>query len=294
MPPWAVVTALAVAYTTLNALKPLQVDDAAYYYFAAHTAHNPADPYGFNVFWYERPEPANSVLAPPVLPYWWAAGIRLFGEWPFCWKLWLLPFSLLFAFSLYALFRRFARGLELPLIVFTLFSPTFLPSLNLMLDVPALALGLAALNVFFKACETNSLCRALVAGLLSGLAMQTKYTGVLAPAVMLLHALIFTLASFGSPFPKRFARLGLAVVAASFAFLLFIAWEACIAWRYGESHFLGQWRRHESNPLEQLTEWLLPLVVLLGGVNAGGILLALAALGRRPRSGCVCWWRRHD
>jgi hypothetical protein len=283
MQPWAAVAALAFVCTALNALKPLNVDDAAYYYFAAQIADNPADPYGFDVFWYERPEPANSVLAPPVLPYWWAAGIRLFGERPFCWKLWLFPFSLLFAISLYALFRRFAPGFEFPLTVFTLFSPTFLPSLNLMLDVPALALGLAALNVFWKACDTNSLGRALLAGLLSGLAMQTKYTGILAPPVMLLYSLTFSLADFRSPLPRRFAALRLAAVAALFAFLLFTAWETYIAWRYGESHFLGQWHHQDNNPLEQLSEWFLPLVVLLGGVNGGGLLLALAALGKRAR-----------
>src|SRR5262245_9141316 len=100
---------LACLYTLLNACKPLVVDDAAYYYFAAQLAHDPLDPYGFEVFWYDAPQPANHVLAPPGLPYWWALGLRLFGPHPFLWKLWLLPFSVLFVGALFALARRFAR-----------------------------------------------------------------------------------------------------------------------------------------------------------------------------------------
>src|SRR5262245_54385500 len=109
--PWKVLGALAGLFTLLNSVKPLQVDDAAYYYYAAQIAEHPSDPYGFFIHWYQKPERADHILAPPVLPYWWAIAIRLFGERPFLWKLWLLPFSLLFVGALYVLFRRFARGL---------------------------------------------------------------------------------------------------------------------------------------------------------------------------------------
>src|SRR6202165_4541362 len=131
------VLAAAFLFTLLNALKPLHMDDTAYYYVAVHMAEHPLDPYGFKLFWEQEPDPANEVLAPPLLPYWWSLAIRLFGERPFLWKLWLFPFAFLFAWTLYRLFRRFDRGLEGPLLWMTVLSPTFLPSLNLMLDVPA-------------------------------------------------------------------------------------------------------------------------------------------------------------
>ena len=66
--PWKALVALALLYTLLNSLKPLLIDDSAYYYYAAQLARHPFDPYGFEVFWYQAPEPANQVLAPPVLP----------------------------------------------------------------------------------------------------------------------------------------------------------------------------------------------------------------------------------
>src|SRR5436309_2471505 len=82
---------LAVVFTLLNCLKPLHIDDAAYYCYARQIADAPLAPYGFEVLWGERPCPANRLLAPPVLLYWWAGGLRLFGDSPFLWKLWLLP-----------------------------------------------------------------------------------------------------------------------------------------------------------------------------------------------------------
>ncbi len=188
----ALLLMLASVFTLLNSLKPLHIDDTAYYYYASQAAREPLRPYGFQVFWYQEWEPANDVLAPPVLPYWWSLAIRLFGERPFLWKLWLFPFALLFVVSLHALFRRFARGLETPLLWMTVLSPTFLPGFNLMLDVPALALSLFALTLFFRAVSCYSLraiVLAVLAGLVAGLAMQTKYTGSLAPAIMLLAAL---------------------------------------------------------------------------------------------------------
>ena len=149
-------TALAVLVTLANAVKPVLIDDTAYLGFARHIAAHPLDPYGFQLFWYDVPEPAMEILCPPVLPYWLALGVRLFGEHVFALKLWLFPVAWVLTRSLAALLRRFASGTErlaLPLIVL---SPAVLPTVNLMLDVPAVALGLAALAVFARACDREA------------------------------------------------------------------------------------------------------------------------------------------
>ncbi len=140
--------ALALILTSLNAFKPLHIDDSTYYQIAAHIAEHPADPYGFAMMEWNGPVPANHVLAPPVIPYWWAAGIRLFGMHPWAWKLWLFPFCFLFVMALDALLCRFASAVAGPLLIMTVLSPVFVPSLNLMLDIPALALGLSAVALF--------------------------------------------------------------------------------------------------------------------------------------------------
>src|SRR5258707_14477507 len=86
-------SALALILTLLNSVKPLHIDDTCYYYFANQIAQNPFDPYGFSLCWDQQPVPANGILAPPLLPYWWAVALHLFGDQPFWWKVWLCPFS---------------------------------------------------------------------------------------------------------------------------------------------------------------------------------------------------------
>ncbi|HEV3205051.1 MAG TPA: hypothetical protein VGY77_11735 [Gemmataceae bacterium] len=273
---------MALLFTLLNSFKPLQIDDAAYYYYAAQIAEHPLDPYDFKVFWYQWPEPANHVLAPPVLPYWWAGAICLFGDRPFLWKMWLLPFSLIFVCALARLFRSFTPGFEKPLVWMTVFSPTFLPSLNLMLDVPALALGLFSITVFLDACNRLDLLRAMVAGFLAGLAMQTKYTGFLAPATMILYGFLF---AWLAPSMNRRSKAALAcfsLVAVLVALNVFAGWELFIAFRHGESHFYHEFQQNQRDILVQVQNWSLPLLSLFGGAAPGIVLLGWLALSR-------CW-----
>jgi hypothetical protein len=272
---------LAALFTGLNALKPLQIDDAAYYYYADHIARRPLDPYGFQVFWYQAPEPAQDVLAPPVLPYWWAVAIRLFGVRPYLWKLWLLPFGILFVFSLDALFRRFARGEERPLVWMTVLSPAFLPSLNLMLDVPALALSLSAIAVFLRGSDRKSLWFAVAAGAIAGVAMETKYTGLLGPVIVLLYTATVTVPTVPLSWRTALARLRLGLAASAVAALLFVAWESFMTWRYGESHFLHEFRLGDQGYLQKLAWWSFPLLAIVGGVAPQVGMLGLVALGRR-------------
>jgi hypothetical protein len=258
---------LAVVYAGLNVPKPLTIDDAAYHYFARQSADHPLDPYGFALQWYSSPNRANDILAPPVLPYYWGLALR-FDDRPWVWKLTLLPWCLLLVGSLFALLRRFARELEMPLTWFTVLSPALLPSLNLMLDVPALALSLASISLFLSACDRASFGRAALAGLLAGLAMETKYTGFLAPGTMLLATAV-----------TRQWRLW--PVAALTAGQVFATWEFLVALLYGQSHFLNQ--LGDNGPLLDKVVMTAPLVSILGSVAAPGLLLGLAALGTRRR-----------
>jgi hypothetical protein len=269
--------ALALLFTLLDVVKPLMIDDAAYHYYAVQAAQHPLDPYGFAVYWWSRPYVANEVLAPPGLAYWWAAAVNLFGEQPILWKLWLLPFSFLFIWSLHALCRRFARGLEMPLVWMTVLSPTFLPGLNLMLDVPALALALAALVVFIDACDRESFAAAALAGAIAGLAAETKYTGLIVPATMLLYAVVFGKVRFWP-------------AAALLAVQVFLSWEFLMALLYGESHFLSASRPSQADFWERMRLFFWekaglfwPLLAVLAGCAPGVVLVALAGLRAR-------WW----
>jgi hypothetical protein len=262
---WLALLLLTVLHTLGNVAKPLHIDDAAYFYYARQAAHHSLDPYGFQMFWWSNPEPANEVLAPPLLPYWWSMALRIDSDHPWVWKLSMVPFSLLFISSLYSLFRRFAHGLEMPLVWLTVLSPTFWPSLNLMLDIPALALSLFALNLFMRACDRNALGLAALSGLIAGLAMETKYTAVLTPAAMLLYAVIL----------GRFRLWPLAALA---AMQVFVCWELVMAVLYGESHFLYHYRDRSGADWLAKFSLLLPLLGVLGSIMPALVLLTLKGL----------------
>jgi len=254
------VVATASLLISLDALKPLVIDDTAYVAIARQIAAKPTDPFGFELFWYQEPTPALAILAPPVLPYWLGLGIAALGERPPLWKVWLLPFALLLGTSIHAIARRLAPGLEVPLLWLAIFSPVVLPALNLMLDVPALALGLAGMALQLRADEERRPSLALAAGLVFGVALQTKYGAVVLLAASLLHAVL-----------ER--RWSLALRTASVATGVFAVWEALMRWRYGHSQFLDALGRLGS-PLSPVD-----LVALLGSLAPALGLLALVALG---------------
>mgnify|MGYP003693762253 CR=1 FL=1 len=265
------VLAAAIALTMLNALKPLTEDDPSYYLHVRQVAGHPLDPYGGELYFRERLGPAVHNVAPPVPTYWLALGARASGGDPRILKLWLLPFAVLFAAMTFLLLRRFARGFERPGVWLLALSPAILPSLNLMTDVPAVALSLAAITCFWSASDRDSLGRALAAGLIAGLAIQTKYTGFSVLGVVMLIGWMR-------------GRLRLAVVACAVAVACFLGWEAWVHARYGESQFfffLGRRERGETGPTGLAL--VRPLVRTLGPLAAALLPLGLLALGAGRR-----------
>lgn len=270
---WAGPAATAAALTVLNAAKLVVVDDTAYLLFARHIAARPLDPYGYELFWYRSPEPAMHVLAPPVVPYWLAAGVALFGEHLFLLKLWLFPFALALCLAARSLLRRFARGTEDVGVALLALSPAVLPLFNFMLDVPAVALGLAAVAVFVRGCDRGNWPLVLAAGVLAGLAAQTKYTMMTVPAVLVWYGLLHRRA-------RSAAAAGLVAVG------VFAGWEAWLASRYGVSHFLYHLRDQQAASGGGLSEWVgaksvlfRPLLGYLGWLGLGWGLIAGRALG---------------
>ncbi len=269
---------LAAAVTLLNAAKPVVVDDTAYLTHARHLAHDPLHPYSFTLFWYYVPQPANEILLPPVLPYWLAAGIALFGEHLVLLKLWLFPFAWVLTLAVRSLLRRFVpNAVEAGTFAFVL-SPVVLPLFAVMLDVPALALGAAAVALFVKGCDGGSLWRVALAGLCCGLAMQTKYSMLAVPPVLMLYAL------------TRFATLGpvrailFAVLSVGVGVGLFVGWERYMIAVQGESHFA----RHLSESGGGGDVWATlvtrfsfapPLLGQFGGLAVGISVAAAAGVG---------------
>lgn len=258
---------VAVLITAVNATKPVAMDDTAYLTFARHIAGHPLDPYGFEQFWSDVPQPAMHVLAPPVLPYWLGLGIAVFGatfgESELILKLWLFPFAAMLTYSLRSLGRRFGTSDEIvPLVGL---SGLVLPLFGFMLDIPATALGLAALAEF-----AGGRYRIVTAGVLAALAMQTKYTAIVLPAVVGWYGLVH-------------GRVKDAVLTVLVAVSLFALWECGLALKYGESHFLHHAAGESATDgwLESKMQLAQPLVSYLGGLGIGSTLFAACLHGRR-------------
>jgi hypothetical protein len=154
----------------------------------------------------------------------------------------------------------------MPLTWMTALSPAFLPAVNLMLDVPAMGMGFWAVLLGMRAVDRRSTGMAIVAGIAAALAMQTKYTAAIAPAVILAWAILHR-------------RWGLGVLAGMVAGGLFAAWEIFIAHRYGVSHFLFNLRWTDPIKGTQTRgELLMSGLTLIGGLAPVVGLLGLAAL----------------
>jgi hypothetical protein len=258
---------LAALLTLANAWKPLHIDDATFYQFADHISRHPLDPYGFSLLSFSEMAPANKVTAPPVVVYWWGLGIALWGHHPVLWKLWLFPICLILVSSVVALARRFATGLEWPLAWMVILSPTILPGVNLMLDVPALAFNLLALVVLIRAVERDSLAWAALAGIVVGLSLETKYTGFLGVGALCLYSVVA-------------GRWRLGFISSLIGVGLFALWEGLVHYRYGMSVFLSSFQFFQlggGDTWEYKIYLLLPMVSFVGGLAPVLIPLGLAA-----------------
>ncbi len=271
---------LAVAVTLLNAVKPAVVDDTAYLLFARHLAADPLHPYAFELFWNNAPQPAMEILLPPVVPLWLAAGIALFGENLVALKLWLLPFLWLFTRAVWSLLGEFAPSERVRGTVLFAFSPAILPLVSVMIDIPAVACGLAATACLVHARVTGRWGWLVAAAALGAAAAHAKYTMIVLPAVWGWYGLT-----------HRYAARSLAVAAGAVA--LFAAWELFVARQCGESHFLYHVSRQRPGAGEGVGglaaklyyyvgvkgALVVPLVTCLGGLAAGWGLYAGPAVG---------------
>ena len=98
---------------------------------------------------------AYDSYVPPLLPYWLALSISVFGDSPFIMKLSMLPFIVVFVMATYALGKRFSPSVAMPLTFFLALSPAILPSWNIMLDLPSIALGLLAVELFMRSIDSG-------------------------------------------------------------------------------------------------------------------------------------------
>ncbi len=260
---------LSLLVTISNAIKPLYIDDTYYYYSARHIQQNPLRPLDGESLWLQWPRHMRDDNTTLVLPYWLAPAVKLFGERPLLWKLWLFPFVFAFVSGVYLLLRRFARGFETPLLFMIALSPAFLPSWNLMLDMPALSLIVAALALFMLACDRKAASLAVLAGIVTSLAIETKYIGFILPPVIVLYAIVF-------------GRKRLGLIAVIVAVVAFVGMELAMFHVMGTSLFFKAMTKGFISPNWPKVYMLRAMIMTIGATSiyAGLILLVCTKLHR--------------
>lgn len=242
--------ALGLAIGLLALLKPVHIDDTVVLHVAQNIVRNPLHPFAGEFFWLEEPQPLAKVTTnPPLVSYWLALFIALGGYREWLLHLSFAPFVALLVWGMYWLTTRWlGREWGWHGAGWVLLSPAVLPGMNLMRDVPALALFVSGLACWIEGVACKKRTYLLAGAILGGLSGVAKYTALFWIVLALAYAL------------QQRAWRALGWLSLSLSPIVF--WSLMNLWEVGEVHLWYLWQeRRGSAPWEAK---LLPGVVGLG------------------------------
>ena len=252
--------------TTLNLTKAVHIDDTIYLEIARWITVSPLHPLSGQVNWVNTREPISQISSSPLLfIYGLAAVIKVFGESEMALHGLMSLFTGVCIWSFYYLAALLKIRDNMALTAMLALGPAFLPSQNLMLDVPLVAFSLLffwALFASYAATSRRKTLLLVLAGLAAGAGALTKYPGL----VLIPLLLVYLVAT------RQLARSWVVLLPVS----LFGAWCAFNVFDYGGVHVL----QTGSGPVESGSVHLyrlagLPLLQLPGRLLDG--LMCLGA-----------------
>ncbi len=202
--------------------KAVHIDDPVVLRVTENVLENPLDPFAGGIDWFGSIEPFWKVTTnPPFLSYYLAPFAAVSGGVEVILHLAMLPFVLILILGLLSLGRRFSGSAFWPAI-FVAASPAVVVSLNLMRDVPAMAVSVVGIALFVDGIDRDLPRRVALGSLTAGLAVVIKYSAVVLLPLLFLYVLLRG--------PLR--RL----LVASGSLLPLAIWSIFSAWRYGQAH----------------------------------------------------------
>jgi 4-amino-4-deoxy-L-arabinose transferase-like glycosyltransferase len=255
----------------------VSIDAPVFVAVARQILADPADPFGFQMIWDPTsPEAPEFNRNPPLLSYWLAPWIALFGERETVMHAALLPFPVIAALAFTGLARRLTgRGLEPGLLLVA--TPAFsVLAATLMLDVPVLACWLVAVYALVRGAEPERPGWALAAGLAAAAAGLTKYVGLATLPLLAAGAWLL------------YRRRGAALLGAlAPPLVLWAAWGAYTQARYGAVHYFGSTDIVLGRSFDPKEFWnqVASVPIYYGGALVFPVLGALRALLRPGRGG---------
>lgn len=275
--PGALIFIIWAVATLINITKAVHIDDTIYLEIARQMVANPLHPLSGEINWVNTQEPIYRISASPLLWPWLLSGVmRVMGESEIAFHLLVAIFTLAAILFFYALAEHFAPRYAMVLTALFALGPGFLPSQNLMLDVPMLAFWL----MFFWSilCVQNDEDRSrryALAGLAVALACLTKYTSLVLMPLMLLHLVL----------ERRWRYLWALLIPLS----ALVLWSTFNIYDYGRVHLFereGGSAHYAGIPFAELPRRFMDAVVCFGAV-APFALVCLSYLRVRTKGVCL-------
>ncbi|TDI87636.1 MAG: hypothetical protein E2O78_00820 [Caldithrix sp.] len=175
--------------TAFNLTKAYHIDDTAHLETARAIQNDPLHPMSQTVNWIDTAEPIHKLNQPHLFFYLIALVVFLFGESEVILHLLLAIFSLLAIVFFFLIARAQSKSNALYLTALFCMAPAFIPSQNLMVDVPLLAIWLVffwSLLIYVQRSDKGY----VVAAMAASCALLIKYSSlVLLPILVLEIAL---------------------------------------------------------------------------------------------------------
>jgi hypothetical protein len=244
---------LLVGLVTLPFLdKPFHIDDVIFLRVTENVVADPVNPYAGQIDWWDRPFPIWHLDSnPPFLNYYLAPFAAASDSSELVLHLAMIPFFLLFAAAMLFLARRFTSHPWWALL-FVMASAGVVVSGNVMRDIPAAALGTAAVAAVVAGTDRNDRVLLLLGSSLAGLAALTKYSAF----VLLLMVVLYP------PLKGKPRLLAWAGIPAA----MFAGWCLHNQLVYGELHILAQLGRGYTRPGHAWRDNLCGLPVVAGSL----------------------------
>lgn len=167
--------------------KAFNIDDTEFIYISRHLIKDPLHPYSFE--WLPS-VPATHVTDPPLVFYYNAAVILLFGETEKMLHFFYIIFPLIAGIAMYFLSKKFTKR---PLFstLFLITSVVFVVmSSTLMLDIPFLAFFLLSIAFFVYGVDSGNKTKLILGVIFCGFAYLTKYAGIIVFPVLASYAIL--------------------------------------------------------------------------------------------------------
>lgn len=167
--------------------KPFHIDDNVFIYQARHLIKEPLDPYSFDLS--PVRQGMTFISDPPLISYYIAVIIYLFGESEWILHLSYVLFSLLIGILTYFISKKFVRKSLYPALFLVASTAFIISSHSVMLDIPFLAFFLLSVAFFIHGIDSNKSHLIFFGALFCGLAYLIKYIGLIIIPILALYAL---------------------------------------------------------------------------------------------------------